>query len=512
MGIEVDAVEAVEADVDEVMPVTPDVTDADAPQTIEQMFAAPPKASEKKKQDRIDFGKSGVHFQLTDAGNADRLVAEHGDDIRYVNDEKGWRIFDGISWKPDTTSEISRLAKSTVRNIGIPAFLPSDMVRDDRKLLTEWSFACESRSRLENMVVLASREAKVSTNSIEFDKSPWLFNCSNGTYDLEVNKFREARRSDLLSKRSPVVYDSKATCPQWERFLARILPAEATRRFLQASFGYTLSGHNWEKHLWFFIGSGDNGKTVCLETIRYIFGDYAVGMNFSSLMPREGQGPSSDIARLQGCRFASASESDQGQRLSTSVLKRHTGADKITACQKYQKEIEFDPTHKIFLVTNNPPVLPAEDEAVWRRLLKVAFDVQVPKEEQDKLLSEKLKAEAAGILNWMIAGWGIYRADGGLTVPVEVQEETDRYRDASDEVKEFLDATVIPGSQDVGSTELYQAFKYWFQTSHNQRQQPMSQIRFSKRLKALGYQIEARRDGRVVCNIGRMRVDDSLGW
>jgi putative DNA primase/helicase len=445
-------------------------------------------------------------FPLTDAGNGERLVAEHGDNIRYLNDERGWRIWNGKRWNADATSEVPRLAKDTIRKIMLEAARTKDADHELRKALTKWSVGCESRSRLENMVALASREEKVSTNSSEFDQSPWLFNCANGTLDLESNTFREARRDELLSKQSPIIYDPRARRPQFDKFLEEILPSPKIRRFLQASLGYTLSGHAWEKFIWFLIGeSGDNGKTSFVETIRHVFGreDYAANMNFNSLMPREGQGPNGDIARLRGIRFASASESDKGQKLSTAQVKRQTGGDRLTAAFKFKDEFEFTPSHKIWLATNYPPTISAEDDAVWNRIARVPFDVSVPLEKQDRSLRDKLKLEGAGILNWIFEGWKIYRAEG-LKLPEEVRGATDSYREDQDVVKEFLKECVIPGLDDIGSTALYLDFKRWFAQSHNQRQQPMTQKAFSSRMERLGHAISRRNTGNFICGVGRL--------
>lgn len=446
--------------------------------------------------------------QFSDAGNGERLVAEYGDKIRYLNDERGWRIWDGVRWNADKTSEIARLAKETIRRI-LKNAAQTDKL-ELRDALAKRSLGCESRSRLENMVALAAREERVSTNSSSFDQSPWLFNCANGTINLETNTFRQAKREDLLTKRSPVAYDPNATCPRFKSFLNEIIPSPETCGFIQASLGYTLCGHAWEKYVWFLIGGGDNGKTVFVETIRHVFGeeDYATNMNFNSLLHREGQGPSGDIARLRGARFVSACESDQGQKISPALLKRLSGGgDKITASFKYRDEFEFVPTHKLWLATNHPPQLAAEDDALWRRIARVPFNVRIPLEKQDPRLQEKLKAEGAGILNWMFEGWKLYWTEG-LKLPSEVREETERYRDASDVVKDFLKDCVVAGTGDIGSTRIYQAYKGWFAETHNQRQQPMSQRMFSTRLEQLGYHIEKKRDGNYFCGIGQLVGDE----
>jgi putative DNA primase/helicase len=439
-------------------------------------------------------------FPLTDAGNGERLVAEHGEDLRYCHDFREWRWWDTTRWSVDRTAEIYRRAKLTVRGMIARASEIED--HDQRKALCRWSFDCESRSRLENMVAQASKEAGVATLSSDFDKSPWLFNCENGTFDLESCEFRQADKNDLLSKCSPVIFDPVAKCERFKDFLTEILPSENIRKFLQLSLGYSLSGHAWEKFVWFLIGElGDNGKTTFIEAVRHVFGeeDYAANMNFNSLLQREGQGPSGDIARLRGSRFVSACESDQGQRISAALLKRLTGGgDKITASFKYKDEFEFTPTHKLWLATNHPPQLAADDDALWRRVARVPFNVRVPVERQDPRLLDKLKAEGAGILNWMLEGWKLYRVEG-LKLPDEIRETTAKYRDELDVVKDFInERTEIDPGASVPSSALYTDFKRWFEQTRGKRAQPPNQNNFSKRLTKMGFESKHSRTGNIV--------------
>lgn len=121
---------------------------------------------------------------------------------------------------------------------------------------------------------------------------------------------------------------------------------------------------------------------------------------------------------------------------------------------------------------------------------------------------EKLKAEGSGILNWALEGYKIYQQEG-LKLPEEVQGATKEYRVASDVCEEFLRDRIINDGSDIGSTKLYQAFKYWFLSNYNQREL-MSQISVSKRLNKLSYKQVRRNDGRYFQNIGRIIQEDHL--
>ena len=62
-----------------------------------------------------------------------------------------------------------------------------------------------------------------------------------------------------------------------------------------------------------FIGQGSNGKTVLLETVREVLGDYATVAPQKFLV----QGPpqhATEIAALAGARLVIASETNEGER------------------------------------------------------------------------------------------------------------------------------------------------------------------------------------------------------
>ncbi len=461
---------------------------AKACDTAKQWIERDRKKSKKRLQPVDAIGG----FMLTDMGNGERLVAAVGSDFRFVHDFKEWRVWDEVRWSVDGTAEIHRRAKGVVRGMmKVCAELENE---DEITALKAWAFACEAKWKEEAMVGWASRELAVASRSEDYDQSPWLFNCANGTYDLETNTFRPANRAEMLTKRSPVLYDPAANCKRWVEFLERILPDASIRDFLQVSLGYSLSGHAWEKYIWFLIGElGDNGKTTFIEALRYVFGDsegYGTNMNFHSLMPREGNGnaASGDIARLRGARFVSACESDKNQKLSGAIIKRLTGGgDKITARKLYKDEFEFRPEFKLWLATNHPPVLTVDDDALWRRILKISFDVRVPKEEQDGQLADKLRAQAPGIFNWMLDGWKRYRAEG-LKVPAVVQEATGKYRNDLDTVVDWREecSSRQEPLEPTFATKLYESYKAYRERTRGRNTKILGYKTFYSSLRRLG--------------------------
>ena len=133
---------------------------------------------------------------------------------------------------------------------------------------------------------------------------------------------------------------------------------------------------------------------------------------------------------------------------------------------------------------NNKPQVRGQDEGIWRRILLVPFDVQIPPEERDPDLPEKLRAERSGILNWLVDGFREWNANR-LRVPDIVKAATDEYRSESDKVGQFLQVAVERGK---GGSEtakaLYDAFVRWCKLN---AEDVISNTAFGRALTERGY-------------------------
>ncbi len=218
-------------------------------------------------------GNGPEPFMRTDVGNAQRLVAQHGDDLRYVV-PGGWHAYDGTRYAPDETGEVARRAKSIARGMIRDAAVIEDA--DERKRQLAHAIRTESEPRLRALTTLAASERRVVVRVDQLDADPMLFNTANGTIDLSSGELRPHDRDDLLTKRSPVVYDPDAACPLWDAFIERIFGGDADLiAYVNRVFGYCMTGLVREQVLPICWGAGANGKTTHLETIAHALGDYA---------------------------------------------------------------------------------------------------------------------------------------------------------------------------------------------------------------------------------------------
>jgi putative DNA primase/helicase len=410
---------------------------------------------EKNGRNRRIKRRDAAGFNLTDLGNASRLVAHHGNDLRYCYPWGSWLIWDGRRWSLDESGEIHRRAKRTVREIYREA---ADAADDKtREALGKHAKASEAENRIQAMISLAKSEVPIMPAAM--DRDPWLLNVGNGTLDLRTGELLEHRREDLLTKLAGE-YDPEASASTWTSTLERVLPSAEVRAFFKRLCGYAISGDVSEHVLPVLYGTGANGKSTILNALLEAAGEYGMQAAPDLLIAKRGGHPT-EVADLFGMRFVASIEVEDGRRLAESLVKTLTGGDKVRARRMRQDFWEFDPTHKVFMAVNHKPQVRGNDNAIWRRIRLLPFEQTIPPAEQDKKLPEKLRAELPGILAWAVEGCLEWRREG-LKAPEEVRKATGRYRSEMDVIGAFLKDCCEEGAEhDVAAKDLYARYKTW---------------------------------------------------
>lgn len=401
-------------------------------------------------------------FPLTDTGNAERLIAMHGTDLRYASGIH-WLAWDGRRWAPDDTGELMRRAKLTARAIYHDAANCGD--DDERKRIAAWARASESEPRLRAMVSLAASERPVVVRVAQIDANPFLLNVLNGTINLRTGELRLPNRGDLITKLAPVAYDPDARSERWEMFLDRVTGGDAELRgFLQRVAGYTIAGVTDEEILAFPHGPGATGKTTCVEAIRAALGEYGCTADFETFLARRGDaGIRNDIARLAGARMVVSVEVEDGKRLAEGLIKQLTGGDTIAARFLHLEYFEFEPRFTLWLVANTRPRAHADDDALWRRILQIPFTVVIPEAERDPELKRALRtdpAERTAILAWLVQGCLQWQRRG-LDVPDRVRDYTAQYRAENDTLADWIADDCELGQHWTPARDLRVAYEYW---------------------------------------------------
>lgn len=441
-------------------------------------------------------------FLLTDLGNAERLVAQHGHDLRFVPG-RGWHVWDGRRWRRDDDGELNRRIKLTVRAMQAEASAVDDAT--SRKRLLAHALRSEAHPRLTAAVARAESDAAIIARGDQLDVDPMLLNVQNGTVDLTVGELVAHDRDRLLTKLAPVEFSHEAQAPLWQAFLDRVFAGDRNLiDFVQRVVGYGLTGSIEEQVLFLLYGRGANGKTTFVETLRALLGDYAQQTPADTFLERREGGIPNDLARLPGARFVAAVETGEGRRLAETLLKRLTGGDMISARFLRQEYFEFTPTFKAWIATNHRPEIRGTDDAIWRRICLIPFEVTIPENERDLQLAPKLRAELPGILRWAVEGCLAWR-DHGLTRATAVSTATAVYRADMDLLGSFLDERcIVAAGASVKSSVLYNAYGYWCASTG---ERDLTQKAFSLRLDERGFTRRKKKDGAWYDGLGLLHTE-----
>jgi putative DNA primase/helicase len=436
---------------------------------MDGLTAPAPKAADDAKS-----------FPLTDSGNAERFADQHRDKAQYVGAWKTWLTWDGRRWCSDERCAVDLLAKETARSIDAEVAIETDS--DRRKALRQHAQRSESRSGRENMVALARAELAAAPD--DFDRDPMLLNVANGTIDLRTGELRPHRREDMITRVIDIPFDRAAACPTFERFLDRAMAGNAALvTFLQKAIGYSLTGSVQEQVFFFCHGEGQNGKSKLAEVLLALLGPYGKAGAPDLLVSREHDQHPAEQADLEGARFVSCQEIEEGRSWNERTLKHLTGGDRIKARLMHQNWREFNPTHKLWVFANPKPKMREGGFATWRRVRLVPFDVIIPEAERDPMLGDKLAAELAGILRWAVEGCRRWQQEG-LTAPPAVTNATAEYREQSDHVATFVEERLVIGEgHQAPKASVFEAYTLWCKYN---REAPLSREAFSKRLQARG--------------------------
>ncbi|WP_395160134.1 phage/plasmid primase, P4 family [Ilumatobacter sp.] len=377
-------------------------------------------------------------FRYTDAGNAARLLTAHGSLLRFVPMWRRWLVYDGARWKLD---HADTFAAHFATGIGRTLIGQIDKVYQDdnaRKSLIRAVSRAESAAGISATLQVASSVPGVAIDHESLDADPWLLNVKNGTVDLHTSELHAHNSTDLLTMVTAVAYDPEATAETWDRFLATVLPDPAVRRFVQRLAGLALLGAQPEHVLPILLGGGANGKSTMTGVMAKVLGDYSIVASRDLLLAMKHDAHPTAKADLFRRRFAHSGELPAGAKLNEAQVKELTGDDKIKARRMREDHWEFEPSHLLWLHANHRPSIEGTDDGIWRRVLLIPFDVQVPRSERDPDLARRIVAEeGSGVLRWMVDGLADYR-EGGLSIPAIVADATQSYRGESDTVAGFL--------------------------------------------------------------------------
>ncbi|AUM00548.1 hypothetical protein B4966_10515 [Rhodocyclaceae bacterium] len=370
-------------------------------------------------------------------------------DWRYVAAWGRWLVWDGRRWRHEETLGATDLIRSVCRQMAVRA----DNPKVAAKLATSGTVGGVER--------LARSDRRHAATTAEWDADPWLLNTPGGVVDLKTGRMRAHDRADRMTKIAAAT--PGGDCPTWKQFIDEVTGGDKElQAYLQRMAGYALTGSTQEHALFFLYGTGANGKSVFVNTLATILGDYATSAPMDTFMETRSDRHPTDMAGLRGARFVAAIETEQGRRWAESKVKSLTGGDKISARFMRQDFFEFFPQFKLFVAGNHKPAIRNIDEAMKRRLHLIPFTITVPPQQRDKHLQQKLLAERDGILAWAVEGCLAWQRLGRLDPPRCVVDATEEYFEAEDALGRWLDERCVrePNAKSL-TAELFADWKQW---------------------------------------------------
>lgn len=398
----------------------------------------------------------------TDTGNAKRFVEMFKDNIRYNCDNKGWMLWNGKYWEFDYTNKIRNYVEVLAESMRNDLMFVDNP--DVRKRAYENIRRILNKAGKDALLAEAASIDGMATVNADYNRESRLLNCENGVVDLETGEIIPTSRGQMISQCTHMAADLDHNPKTFIKFMNDMF--EGNQRiidFLMKAFAYSLTDDAVEQEMYILYGDGSNGKSLLLEVMHDILGDYAI-MSRPTLLTEQFNGNSSlgAIARLQGKRFVCVEELKPGDRMDESIIKSLTsGYGNIIGKFLYANEFEFNFKGKIFMATNYRPVIRGTDKGIWRRINVIPFRKTFEGKTDDKNLKEKLMAEAPQILGYVIRYYRKYMQEG-LIPPEDVVNEVSEYRAEQDVVQRWIDECCELGKgYYCKASSLYANFATW---------------------------------------------------
>ena len=426
----------------------------------------------------------------SDLGRSKIFSKRYSNIIAWHREAREWYAWDGQKWATGAEMQVLQLAK---------ALVPDMITEANRKVVTATgeeelnrakavyrdTVKAKSERCIKSFLELAKSDLFVSSS--KFDSEPFLLNCQNGIIDLRTGTLYPHEPASYISKTVNASYKPGTTFKLFGDFLKQITSDDPElAEYFQQICGMAAIGKVFFEGMCIFYGSGQNGKSTFLNCLSRIFGTYAGEINPEVLMSqRDGKQPIG-ITSIEGKRFVTAFETEEGRRLSGAMLKRLASADPITGRELYQKERSFWPSHTLILSTNHLPKVGSTDTGTWRRIMVVPFKASIAGKRQIKDFAGILyNTDADAILSWIVEGAMKYiKNNYHIQIPDAVKQSTDDYAAGEDWLSRFISECCDLDQFEESGNRLFSTYDNWCQENNEYRR---SSNEFAKALKDKGF-------------------------
>jgi putative DNA primase/helicase len=418
--------------------------------------------------------------EFSDEALALQFARRHGHELRYVAGWNKFYIWKENVWHSDDTLEVYDWARRLCREVA--SSCPREKVA---RLIA-------GKTTVSAVVTLARVDRRIAATIEQWDRDPLLLNSPSGVFDLRTGERRRHNPIDYMTKITAIGPDRACRTPTWDEFLkVACKDHDEYVKFLARVMGYSLTGLTREHALFFLYGTGANGKSTFINAVTGCIGDYHRVAPIEAFTAAKNDRHPTELAGLRGARLVTSVETEEGRRWAESKIKSLTGGDKIAARFMRQDFFEYWPCFKLLVAGNHKPSLRSVDEAIRRRFHLLPFMANIPPEDRDEKLGEKLRAEWPGILAWMIDGCLDWQKCG-LDPPAVVTEATKEYLEAEDALSAWIDQA---GHRDPTAFELSKdLFSSWKKYAQETGEWVGSERKFVPRLESRAASLGLTRD------------------
>lgn len=428
-----------------------------------------PNMYAKWKTDIISSSIMG--FKSDTSGNIAKIATSLiGNDLKYSDGT--WYEFNGNLWVTyDSVDDgtlrlrliLTRKFKQYVLDVrdGLKSSDQQDQVGGKSKgreyeLLTRVIKKLEEPNSLTSIIQMMQLEYSDPGFKASLNKNTMLIATKNGVYDLDKCEFRTGRREDYISHSLSCDYISyEAGCAEileLEEILESFFPSPDIRKYVLDVLCNVFVGNIYMKHLYFWVGTGDNGKTAFTKMFEDMLGTgYCVKLPTTLLSGVKGDAgkASPELVQLRDKRLAFFDEPDHSETLSNGLLKLLTGKDSINPRELYQRGSDakqFVPVAIYTFVCNREPAIKNPDDvALWERFRVVPFESKFVSEGAPLTRAEQVRTKTfpkdvdfvnktyrlkSVLLYYLLEHWK--RTKGGeIHTPQSVVKASKEYRDSN---------------------------------------------------------------------------------
>jgi putative DNA primase/helicase len=409
--------------------------------------------------------------ELTDRGNAKLFARLYADQFRHV-EGLGWFYWEQYRWRRTGGEKAAVWAAGDMAE-QMPRTDPRGFFSDQE--LRVHRRRTQSTAGVKALLQQAQAAPGLSLDPDVLDGDIYALCTPGGVIDLRTGELRKPDPLADMHSRATTVGPQQMPIPRWHGFLRDTFgdddKGRETTQFLHLLLGYSITGDVGAQVLPFLYGSGANGKSVLLDVMMQILGDYASAAPPGFLMEKgKFAEHSTELTELHGRRIVVCSELKPNDKFNEARVKLLTGGDKITARRMRQDFFTFTPTHKLWLLGNHRPEVGTGGHAFWRRMRLIPFERKVPNHRKiDNLAAELVRDEGPGILQWLVDGARRYLVTRDpLTGPASVRLATAAYEKTEDHIGRFISERCTTGDDDrpnshlrVEQKLLYEAYGHW---------------------------------------------------